>query len=104
MLGVIAVLSVLAGFVFTSGLEFTRTESMVTSQGQKYNAAIVIDISRELENVLVEQNHCHGLKTLMSSWHRNISQYPIIFDALLTAAQAVSLPTPNSFSAIFHVQ
>lgn len=29
--------------------------------GQKYNAKTVNVVSIELDNVLVEQNHCHGL-------------------------------------------
>lgn len=36
-------------------------------QGQKYNAAIVKVVSRPFENVLVEQNHCHGLAIVMRS-------------------------------------
>ena len=35
--------------------------------GQLYSAIIVKVVSRELENVLVEQNHCHGLTTVSSS-------------------------------------
>lgn len=37
-------------------------------QGQKYNAAIVKVVSIPFENVLVEQNHCHGLAIVMRSW------------------------------------
>lgn len=29
---------------------------------------MVKTVSRELESVLVEQNHCHGLKAVMSSY------------------------------------
>lgn len=32
-------------------------------QGQWYTAMDVIVVSRQLDNVRVEQNHCHGLHT-----------------------------------------
>jgi hypothetical protein len=51
--------------VLATGFESTRTESTVIPQGQKYNAVIVITVSRQLEKVLVEQNHCQGLSTVM---------------------------------------
>jgi hypothetical protein len=65
MLGGVAALPGLA-FV-DSSFEPTRTESTVISHGHKYNAVIVIVISREFEKVLVEQNHCQGLKIVMRS-------------------------------------
>jgi hypothetical protein len=37
-------------------------------QGQKYKAAIVKVVSKQFENVLVEQNHCHGLAIVMRSF------------------------------------
>ena len=60
--------NVLVPALFAACNDSTRIESTVKSHGHKYNAMIVIDISRQLENVLVEQNHCHGLTTVMRSW------------------------------------
>ena len=36
-------------------------------QGQKFNAVIVMVVSRQFENVLVEQNHCQGLNIVIRS-------------------------------------
>jgi hypothetical protein len=41
--------------------------SIVICHGQKYNAVIVIVVSRQFENVLVEQNHSQGLKSIIKS-------------------------------------
>ena len=94
--------SVLAGVFFATLFKSTRTESTVISHGHRYNAVIVIAVSRELENVLVEQNHCHGLKRVMRSWH-SVSKHHAVRDSSLTAAHAVLLPNPYIFSAIFQV-
>lgn len=52
------------------GLASFESDNMLeaNSQGQKFNATMVIVISREFEKVLVEQNHCHGLKTVIKSY------------------------------------
>jgi hypothetical protein len=68
MLGGVEVLAGAASV--PSGFESTRTESTVISQGQKYNAVIVIVVSKQFENVLVEQNHCQGLKKVMRNWRK----------------------------------
>jgi hypothetical protein len=82
MLGAV---EVLARVAFASGFESTRTESTVISHGHRYNAVIVIVVSRQFENVLVEQNHCHGLAMAMRSWHiilANMSQYKMLYSQL----------------------
>lgn len=42
--------------------------------GHKYNAIIVSVVSRQLDNVRVEQNHCQGLTTVNASYEDQISQ------------------------------
>jgi hypothetical protein len=42
--------------------------SIVICHGQKYSAVMVNVVSRELENVLVEQNHSQGLNRAIRSW------------------------------------
>lgn len=37
-------------------------------QGQKFSATTVKDVSRQLESVRVEQNHCQGLQTVRASY------------------------------------
>lgn len=94
----------LAGLAFTpSDFGPTLTESSVISQGHKYSAVIVIVISKEFENVLVEQNHCQGLKIVMRSWHTISKSHRIVRCSSLTAVQAVLLPSPYIFSDIFQV-
>jgi hypothetical protein len=36
-------------------------------KGQSQRATVVNVVSREFESVLVEQNHCHGLRTVKKS-------------------------------------
>ena len=51
------------------------TEFNVISHGQKYNAAMVKVVSREFENVLVETNHCQGLRTVIRSYNHSANIY-----------------------------
>lgn len=51
-----------------TSLPFPRTVSVDIAQGQKYRATIVIVVSRQFENVLVEQNHCQGLKRVIQNY------------------------------------
>jgi hypothetical protein len=46
---------------------FGTTGANVISQGQKYRAVMVIEVSRQFENVLVEQNDCQGLNIVIRS-------------------------------------
>ena len=67
--------SLLRSMVFCSSL-FRRPSSSTSSSssgsmdhchGQKLSATIVNVVSRQLESVRVEQNHCHGLQTVRAS-------------------------------------
>lgn len=51
--------------------------------GHSSKAAIVRVVSRQLDNVLVEQNHCHGFRTVAANYHAiNISStMPLARDA-----------------------
>ena len=53
-------------FTFES-VESSRMVSDERFQGQKFNAVIVMVVSRQFENVLVEQNHCQGLNIVIRS-------------------------------------
>lgn len=53
-------------------LSLTDVDFLDRVLGQKFIAVIVIVISRQFENVRVEQNHCQGLRTVMRSY-ANIS-------------------------------
>lgn len=55
---------------FAKGLEGVSPD---ISHGQKYSAIIVKVVSRLFDNVLVEQNHCHGLKIVIRSYHTRVS-------------------------------
>lgn len=48
----------------SSSLFFFSLGVIVHLHGQKYNATTVKVVSRQLDKVLVEQNHCHGLTTV----------------------------------------
>ena len=37
------------------------------SHGHRHNATMVMEVSRQFDRVLVEQNHCHGLTTANAS-------------------------------------
>jgi hypothetical protein len=45
-------------------------EPSVKSHGHRASAVMVNVVSRQFENVLVEQNHCHGLKIVIRSLER----------------------------------
>ena len=87
---------VLAGAAFApSVFESTRTESTVTSQGHQYNAVIVMLISREFENVLVEQNHCQGLKRVMRSWQTQSTNIQTVMGSYSQL--------PRQYCFLFHI-
>lgn len=46
-----------------------------SDHGQKFKATIVKTVSNEFDRVLVEQNHCQGLSTLINNYQ---SQYPML--------------------------
>ena len=56
-------------------------------QGQKNNAAAVSVASSELDSVRVEQNHCHGLASVMASWASLISRRSLVFRATYGSAR-----------------
>jgi hypothetical protein len=62
----IEVLAGVTAFCFEP-VESSRTASDEIFQGQKFNAVIVMVVSRQFENVLVEQNHCQGLDIVIKS-------------------------------------
>ena len=91
-----------AGTIFSvlivGSLPSANIVSVVRLHGQKYSAAIVIVVSRQLENVLVEQNHCHGLNTVMTSCSSNQLWTISVAVDQPTAAHAVLLPVPYILS------
>lgn len=44
-------------------------EGLVHFHGHSSSATIVRVVSRQLDNVLVEQNHCQGFRTVAASYH-----------------------------------
>ena len=57
---------------FFTGLALDHGVLLIVScHGQLYRATMVRVVSRELEKVLVEQNHCHGLNIASKTWVLN---------------------------------
>lgn len=50
-------------------------DTVLTSEGHfhghKLKATMVSVVSRQLDSVLVEQNHCQGLRTVKSNYTKN---------------------------------
>lgn len=61
-------------------------------QGHKSSATIVMVVSRQLDKVLVEQNHCHGLTTVKA----NCTQHKLSFLSLFHYAKE-SIPLSRSY-------
>lgn len=69
-------------------------------QGQWYTAIKVIVVSRQLDKVRVEQNHCHGLQRDNASYKQRVrsaegwARFWRILFRLPTAVHAVRVPRP----------